>query len=174
MLSSNAQVSICALVNPPAPLPQVSYKLLLGTYWRNVRPTQANGQFTDKGPSFRTVIWVSNESEENAAMVSRRMIEQSGIYDGPRDPVTFAPIEYAGPPLTTEVRPIVLENFILAENQAIDTSAVQKKYEKSGRAKYFKETYGVRSYSDPKTKVGGFVTFPCSNLCIKAIDGNYD
>lgn len=43
----------------------------------------------------------------------------------------------------------------------------------AGRTKYFQDIYGVKTYSDPKTKVGGFVTFPCSGMCIQAIDGDY-
>mmetsp|Transcript_25591 Transcript_25591/g.33482 ORF Transcript_25591/g.33482 Transcript_25591/m.33482 type:complete len:275 (+) Transcript_25591:135-959(+) len=153
---------------------KVSYKRLLGTYWRNIRPTQADGQFTDKGAAFRTIIWVTNEDEEKAALTSKRMIQESGIYDGPRDPVTFAPIENAGPELFTEVKSIKFGDFVPDINQSIDAEAVRKKTEKSGRAKYFKNIYEVRTFTDPKTKIGGYVTFPCSGQCIKALDGSYE
>jgi len=152
---------------------KVSYKQILGTYWRNVRPTQPNGQFNDKGPQYRSIIWTTTDNEKVAAEKSKSMIFESGIYEAKRDPVTFVPLP-PGPPLVTEINAL-LTSFTPAPDseQMIDASKLKSKAESSGRTKYFKDAYGVRTYSDPKTKIGGFVTFPCSDMCIQAIDGLY-
>ena len=38
----------------------VNYKKLLDTYWKNIDPFDANGQFCDKGKSYRSVIFFEN------------------------------------------------------------------------------------------------------------------
>src|SRR5215211_3373222 len=35
---------------------KVSYEKLLDIYWRQIDPTQADGQFTDIGPSYRAAV----------------------------------------------------------------------------------------------------------------------
>ena len=45
---------------------EVSYDQLLYAFFRSVDPTDAGGQFCDRGDSYRTAVFVSN-AEENAA-----------------------------------------------------------------------------------------------------------
>ena len=45
----------------------VSYEKLLDIYWSNVDPTDANGQFCDKGEQYRAVIFTGNEDEKKLA-----------------------------------------------------------------------------------------------------------
>ncbi len=39
---------------------KISYNQLLEIYWRQIDPTQADGQFTDVGPSYRAAIFYGN------------------------------------------------------------------------------------------------------------------
>ena len=45
----------------------VSYDRLLHLFFRSVDPTDAGGQFCDRGESYRTAIFVSNAAERAAA-----------------------------------------------------------------------------------------------------------
>ena len=42
----------------------VSYEKLLNVYWRNIDPFDAQGQFCDKGKSYRSVIFFQNKLEK--------------------------------------------------------------------------------------------------------------
>src|SRR5689334_11085667 len=42
---------------------QVSYEQLIEQFWRNIDPTQTNGQFHDVGESYRTAIYYADENE---------------------------------------------------------------------------------------------------------------
>lgn len=50
---------------------KVGYPQLLRVFWRNVDPFDADGQFCDKGESYRAAIFPGNESERRAAEASR-------------------------------------------------------------------------------------------------------
>ena len=50
---------------------KVSYKQLLDYYWLNIDPFDAKGQFCDKGPSYLSAIFVTNEKEKKLAQASR-------------------------------------------------------------------------------------------------------
>lgn len=55
----------------------VTYDELLTTFWHNVDPTQANGQFCDRGDQYRTAIFVGSEAERAAAVASKDAAEQT-------------------------------------------------------------------------------------------------
>ena len=63
----------------------VSYGELLDVFWRNIDPFQANGQFCDIGPMYRSAIFVNNEQERRAAEASRDDIAALGLSDRPID-----------------------------------------------------------------------------------------
>ncbi|MBY6154940.1 peptide-methionine (S)-S-oxide reductase MsrA [Vannielia litorea] len=50
----------------------VSYDQILHSFLRSVDPTDAGGQFCDRGESYRTAIFVSNSSEKRAAEAALR------------------------------------------------------------------------------------------------------
>lgn len=62
---------------------QVSYEKLLEIYWSNIDPTQADGQFGDRGLSYQTAIYVADDEEKKAAEASKTKQNQSGKYDKP-------------------------------------------------------------------------------------------
>src|SRR5262249_52015782 len=51
-----------------------SYEQLLDIYWRQIDPTQANGQFTDIGPSYRAAIFYGSEEERKIAEASKEKL----------------------------------------------------------------------------------------------------
>ncbi len=55
----------------------ITYAELLSTFWHNVDPTQANGQFCDKGDQYRTAIFVASEKERAAARQSKASAEST-------------------------------------------------------------------------------------------------
>ena len=56
---------------------KVSYQELLDTYWVNIDPFDAKGQFCDKGPSYRSAIFVADAEQKRLAEQSReRVVEQ--------------------------------------------------------------------------------------------------
>lgn len=62
---------------------KISYEQLLDIYWKQINPTQADGQFTDIGPSYRAAIFYRNEQEKNIAETSREKLAHSGKFDKP-------------------------------------------------------------------------------------------
>ncbi len=50
---------------------QVTYDRLLHIFWRSVDPTDAGGQFCDRGSSYKTGIFVANEAERKIALASK-------------------------------------------------------------------------------------------------------
>lgn len=50
---------------------RVSYEQLLNVFWRTVDPTDAGGQFCDRGKSYETAIFVETEEQRRIAEDSR-------------------------------------------------------------------------------------------------------
>jgi peptide-methionine (S)-S-oxide reductase len=59
---------------------KISYEKLLDIYWRQIDPTQADGQFTDIGPSYRAAIFYSNAEEKKIAEASKAKLAGSGKF----------------------------------------------------------------------------------------------
>ena len=55
----------------------ISYKDLLKNYWINIDPFDDNGQFCDRGNSYKPVIFTSNEEQKREAIESKERISQS-------------------------------------------------------------------------------------------------
>ena len=61
----------------------ISYAELVEIYWRQTDPTDAMGQFQDRGDSYRPVIFVNNEEERAIARASRDRLAASGTFEQP-------------------------------------------------------------------------------------------
>jgi peptide-methionine (S)-S-oxide reductase len=61
---------------------RVSYEKLLDTFWRNIDPTQANGQFCDHGLSYRSEIFFHDEAQRLAAEASKAKLEREKPFSG--------------------------------------------------------------------------------------------
>jgi peptide-methionine (S)-S-oxide reductase len=62
---------------------KISFEQLLDIYWKQIDPTQADGQFTDIGPSYRAAIFVSTDEEKKIAAASKEKLAKSGKFDKP-------------------------------------------------------------------------------------------
>ncbi len=54
---------------------KISYEELLDYYWVHIDPFDDTGQFCDKGPSYRTAIFVANEKEKEIAEESKKKVQ---------------------------------------------------------------------------------------------------
>jgi methionine-S-sulfoxide reductase len=62
---------------------KISYDQLLDIYWRQIDPTQADGQFTDIGASYRAAIFYGNDDEKKIAQTSKEKLARSGKFKKP-------------------------------------------------------------------------------------------
>lgn len=61
----------------------VSYEALLYRFWRDIDPTDAGGQFVDRGSEYRPAIFYHNETEKELAIKSRDELEATNRYSKP-------------------------------------------------------------------------------------------
>lgn len=108
----------------------ISYVGLLQAFWRMVNPTDAGGQFGDRGQEYTTAIWYHSEAQRLAAERSKETLYASGRY---RKPV---------------VTPILpAKRFYVAEAKHQDyylRHSLSYQYYRylSGRDKYLRKTWG--------------------------------
>src|SRR6476660_7252655 len=62
---------------------KISFAQLLDIYWKQIDPTQADGQFTDVGPSYRAAIFYNDEAEKKVAEESKEKLAHSGKFKAP-------------------------------------------------------------------------------------------
>jgi peptide-methionine (S)-S-oxide reductase len=62
---------------------KVSYEKLLDVFWHNVDPTDASGQFCDRGRQYRTAIFYHDDTQKRLAEASRQAIASSLKVHGP-------------------------------------------------------------------------------------------
>jgi methionine-S-sulfoxide reductase len=71
---------------------KVSYIELLDIFWKNIDPTQNNGQFVDIGSQYQTAIFYHSEEQRRLALESRNRLQESRKF---------------AKPIVTEIRPAV-------------------------------------------------------------------
>jgi peptide-methionine (S)-S-oxide reductase len=54
---------------------KTSYSTLLDTYWHNIDPVSADGQFCDHGPEYRTIVFVRNAGQRRLAEASKTTVQ---------------------------------------------------------------------------------------------------
>jgi peptide methionine sulfoxide reductase msrA/msrB len=62
---------------------RIDYDELLEVFWRHIDPTDAGGQFADRGPQYRTAIFYHDEEQQAQAEASRDALAESGRFDAP-------------------------------------------------------------------------------------------
>ncbi|MCJ7832982.1 MAG: peptide-methionine (S)-S-oxide reductase MsrA, partial [Deltaproteobacteria bacterium] len=72
---------------------KISYKGLLNVFWRHIDPTDPGGQFADRGPQYRTVIFYHDEDQRKLAEKSKEELNHSGKFSKP---------------IATEIKPLCL------------------------------------------------------------------
>lgn len=61
----------------------ISYADLVEIYWQQTDPTDAFGQFQDRGDSYRPVIFVNSEAQRQVAQASKDRLAASGKFNKP-------------------------------------------------------------------------------------------
>ncbi|WP_195330400.1 peptide-methionine (S)-S-oxide reductase MsrA [Leuconostoc lactis] len=62
---------------------QLSYAELVEIYWEQTDPTDAMGQFQDRGDNYRPVIFVADDTQRAIAEKSKAALAASGRFDAP-------------------------------------------------------------------------------------------
>ncbi|EIT83653.1 peptide methionine sulfoxide reductase [Fictibacillus macauensis ZFHKF-1] len=60
-----------------------SYEKLLQLFWQQIDPTDAGGQFHDRGDSYRTAIFYHTEEQKQVAEASKQALAESGKFKKP-------------------------------------------------------------------------------------------
>lgn len=110
---------------------KVSYDQLLDVFWRNIDPTDPEGQFADQGSQYRTVIFYHTDEQKKAAEASKQRLAAS---------------EKFAKPIATQVEPFAA--FYPAEDYHQDYHKKNPlRYnlykQDSGRAGFLKKTWGA-------------------------------
>ncbi|USG63418.1 peptide-methionine (S)-S-oxide reductase MsrA [Brevibacillus ruminantium] len=117
--------------------PQIfPYEKLLSLFWMNIDPTDAGGQFHDRGEHYKTAIYYHTEEQRRLAEKSKQELEESGRFQEP---------------IVTEILPA--KPFYPAEegHQAYykkNPFHYNRYYEGSGRKQFTEEAWRVRK--DPE------------------------
>jgi len=122
---------------------QVTYETLLDVFWRQIDPTDAGGQFVDRGTQYRSGIFVHNDDQRRLAETSKKALAESGRH---------------GKPIVTAIE--AASTFYRAEEYHQDygtKNPVRYKYYRyrSGRDEYLKEVWDTmkdeqaRAYQKP-------------------------
>jgi peptide methionine sulfoxide reductase msrA/msrB len=109
---------------------KASYDQLLDVFWKHVDPTDAGGQFVDRGDQYRTAIFYHDDEQKMQAEASKQKLQASGRFDKP---------------IVTEIVP--LTKFYPAEDYHQDyykKSALRYKFYRnnSGRDQFLNATWG--------------------------------
>ncbi|MCJ8276770.1 MAG: peptide-methionine (R)-S-oxide reductase MsrB, partial [Bdellovibrionales bacterium] len=124
---------------------KVSYETLLEVFWRQVNPTDAGGQFVDRGNQYTTAIFYHDIMQKKAAEISKKKMNDSKRFKKP---------------IVTPIREALA--FYPAEDYHQDyykKSTIKYKYYRyrSGRDDYIDKAWGKdREYKIPPKK-GAFV-----------------
>lgn len=58
----------------------ISYSALLNVFWRQINPTDAGGQFVDRGPQYASAIYYLNAEQKAEAAASKAAMHASGRF----------------------------------------------------------------------------------------------
>lgn len=94
------------------------YEKLLEIFWQQIDPTDAGGQFHDRGDSYRTAIFYYTENQKEKAEKSKNDLAKSGKFSKP---------------IVTEIRPA--SKFYEAEEYHQDFYKKNKDHYEEDRAK---------------------------------------
>jgi peptide methionine sulfoxide reductase msrA/msrB len=112
---------------------KISYQQLLNVFWRQIDPTDAGGQFVDRGIYYRSVIFYQDDQQKRLAQESKIELEKSKRF---------------GKPIVTEI--IKETTFYPAEDYHQDyykKSPIRYKFYRfgSGRDQFLKKIWGSKT-----------------------------
>jgi len=136
---------------------KVSYKELLDYFWRHVDPTDAGGQFVDRGSQYRSVIFYHNEEQKRLAEASKAALEKSGRFHKP---------------IVTEIVPFT--KFYKAEDYHQDyykKNPVRYKFYRwhSGRDQFLKKVWGDEKEKMAEDTAGSKYMKPADDVLRKKL-----
>ena len=119
---------------------KISYSELLDLFWKQVDPTDPNGQFVDRGPQYKTAIFYHSKVQKTQAEESKKELAESGRYEKP---------------IVTEI--IKASTFHKAEDYHQDyykKNVIRYKFYRrhSGRDQYLKQIWGREMKKKPPAK----------------------
>jgi peptide methionine sulfoxide reductase msrA/msrB len=112
---------------------RVSYGQLLTWFWRHVDPTDAGGQFVDRGDQYRSAIFYADEEQRSLAEAAKEKLAASGRFKKP---------------IATDILP--LGEFYMAEEYHQDyykKNPIRYKFYRfnSGRDQFLEKVWGEQS-----------------------------
>ena len=57
-----------------------TYKSIVELFWQQIDPTDAGGQFCDRGESYKTAIFYTTEEQKEMAEQSKKELADSGVF----------------------------------------------------------------------------------------------
>jgi len=60
---------------------KISYEQILERYWRTMDPTDASGQFNDRGTQYRSIIYYHDDIQKKIAEKSKEALEKSKRFE---------------------------------------------------------------------------------------------
>ncbi|WOV89004.1 peptide-methionine (S)-S-oxide reductase MsrA [Sporosarcina oncorhynchi] len=107
-----------------------SYEQLLEVYWQQIDPTDADGQFQDRGHSYSTAIFYYTDEQRRIASLSKERLAASGKFNKP---------------VVTPIRPA--EDFYHAEDYHQDYYLKEKEHYKEDREKSGRDEFINKHWS---------------------------
>jgi peptide methionine sulfoxide reductase msrA/msrB len=113
---------------------RIDYRRLLEVFWQHIDPTDAGGQFVDRGAQYRSAIFYADARQKALAEASKEMLAAAGIFEAP---------------IATDILP--LEQFYEAEKYHQDyykKNPLRYRWYRSGsgRDRFLKATWEDRSF----------------------------
>ena len=62
---------------------KVTYEQLLDIFWRQIDPTDAGGQFVDRGKEYASAIYYHNDEQKKSAEISIMNLEKEKVFSKP-------------------------------------------------------------------------------------------
>ena len=109
------------------------FEKLLDVFWQQIDPTDADGQFQDRGHSYSTAIFYSTDEQREIAQISKERLGKSGIFTKP---------------IVTPIRPI--ERFYRAEEYHQNYYEKEQKHYNDDRAKSGRDEFISNHWSIDK------------------------
>jgi peptide methionine sulfoxide reductase msrA/msrB len=116
---------------------RVTYAELLDVYWHHTNPTDGGGQFVDRGPNYRPIVYWMDERQRTTAEASKAALVRSGKLPGS----VVTPILKAG-----AFYPAEEYHQDFARN---NPETYQAYNSLSGRSEFFAKTWGKGALMDP-------------------------
>ena len=123
---------------------KISYEQLLEVYWRQIDPSDPNGQFADRGSQYRTGIYYHTGGQKKAALESMKKIEKTGRFRLP---------------IAVEIKPA--GKFYRAEEYHQDYFKKEPFYYSSYRKGSGREDFLLKTWGDQS---GPYTVLPDSEL----------